>query len=61
MYALNYQLDYIIEKEGLNNRYQRHLELAQFTRAWAKKHFDLLVEEGLSIKHCDNGDQLSSI
>lgn len=46
MYALNYQLDYIIEKEGLNHRYQRHLELAQFTRAWAKKHFDLLVEEG---------------
>ncbi|HBD73998.1 MAG TPA: aminotransferase [Acholeplasmataceae bacterium] len=46
MYALDYQLDYIIEKEGLINRYQRHLELAKFTRAWAKKHFDLLVEEG---------------
>ena len=44
MYALDYQLDRMLE-EGLENRFARHLEMAEFVRAWARKHFDLLVTE----------------
>jgi len=41
MYALEYQLDYIMNKEGLENRWARHAELAQIARDWATKHFKL--------------------
>jgi aspartate aminotransferase-like enzyme len=44
MYALDYQLDRIFE-EGLENRFKRHMEMAEYTRAWAKKYFDLFAEE----------------
>jgi aspartate aminotransferase-like enzyme len=44
MFALNFQLDRILA-EGLENRYRRHLEMAEFTRAWAKQHFALFPEE----------------
>lgn len=46
MYALNVQLDYILNKEGLENRYARHQKMAEITRAWAKKHFDTFAAEG---------------
>ncbi|MGL4849859.1 MAG: pyridoxal-phosphate-dependent aminotransferase family protein [Clostridium sp.] len=45
MFALDYQLDYIVNKEGLDNRFARHKELAKITRAWAKKHFELFADE----------------
>ncbi len=45
MFALDYQLDYILNKEGLENRYARHLEMAKTTRAWARKYFELFAEE----------------
>jgi len=44
MFAMNYQLDRILA-EGLENRYARHKEMADYTRAWAKKHFALYPEE----------------
>jgi len=44
MFALDYQLDKILE-EGLENRYARHLEMAQYTREWAKANFALFPEE----------------
>ena len=44
MFALNYQLDRILT-EGLENRYARHKEMAEYTRAWAKKNFALFPEE----------------
>jgi len=44
MFALDYQLDKILE-EGLENRFKRHIEMAEFTRAWAKKYFDLFTSE----------------
>ncbi len=44
MFALNYQLDRILA-EGLENRYARHKAMAEYTRAWAKKHFALYPEE----------------
>lgn len=45
MYALDYQLDYILNKEGLENRFARHLEMAKVVREWAKKHFELFPDE----------------
>jgi len=45
MYALDYQLDKILEQEGLDNRFKRHQEMADYVRAWAKEHFELFAEE----------------
>ncbi len=45
MYALDYQLDYILNKEGLENRFNRHLEMAKVVREWGKKHFELFPEK----------------
>lgn len=44
MYALDYQLDRILE-EGLENRFNRHIEMAKFVRGWAKEKFALFPEE----------------
>jgi aspartate aminotransferase-like enzyme len=44
MFALDYQLDRIIE-EGLENRFKRHLEMAEYTRKWAKRNFELFPDE----------------
>lgn len=44
MFALDYQLDKILE-EGIENRFARHLEMAQIVRAWAKERFELFPEE----------------
>lgn len=44
MFALDYQLDKIME-EGIENRFNRHTEMAKVVRAWARKHFDMLAEE----------------
>jgi aspartate aminotransferase-like enzyme len=44
MFALDYQLDRIME-EGLNNRFQRHIEMAEQVRIWARKNFTLFGEE----------------
>lgn len=44
MFALDYQLDRIMI-EGIENRFERHTEMANFVRAWAKKHFGILPED----------------
>ena len=44
MFALDYQLDRILE-EGLENRYARHLEMAKYVRAWAKEYFEIFPDE----------------
>lgn len=44
MFALHYQLNRILE-EGLENRFARHLEMANHVREWAKTHFELFAEE----------------
>ncbi|MGL5069310.1 MAG: pyridoxal-phosphate-dependent aminotransferase family protein [Sarcina sp.] len=46
MYALDYQLDYILNIEGLENRFNRHIEMAQIVRKWAKEHFEIFTQEG---------------
>lgn len=45
MFALHYQLNYIINEEGLEKRFARHLEMAKRTRAWAKTYFEMLADE----------------
>jgi aspartate aminotransferase-like enzyme len=44
MFALDYQLDNIFE-EGLENRFARHTEMANYVRAWAKDKFALFAQE----------------
>jgi len=44
MFALDYQLDKIL-KEGLDNRFTRHTEMANDVRAWAKEKFALFAQE----------------
>ncbi len=41
-FALNAQLDYILDVEGLENRYKRHAEMAKIVRDWADKNFAIL-------------------
>lgn len=45
LYALDKQMDKILA-EGMENRYKRHLEMAEYVREWAKKHFALFPEPG---------------
>jgi aspartate aminotransferase-like enzyme len=42
--ALNLQMDSILA-EGLENRWARHAEMAQFVQDWARKHFKLYGDE----------------
>lgn len=44
MYALDYQLDKILE-EGLENRFDRHSTMANKVREWAKDRFQLFADE----------------
>jgi len=44
MFALDYQLDKILA-EGLENRFRRHIEMAEMTRAWARRYFELFADE----------------
>jgi aspartate aminotransferase-like enzyme len=46
MFALDKQLDYILNVEGLDNRYARHMEMAKITRAWANEHFKQFAAKG---------------
>lgn len=45
MFALHYQLTRIINEEGLENRFARHLAMAERVREWAKTHFELFADE----------------
>lgn len=44
MFALDYQLDRILE-EGLDERFRRHKEMAEYVRAWGREHFELFADE----------------
>ncbi|MEN3045052.1 MAG: alanine--glyoxylate aminotransferase family protein [Candidatus Hydrothermales bacterium] len=46
LYSLDFQLDRML-KEGMNNRYKRHSEMAKKVRNWSKaRGFELFPEEG---------------
>jgi len=44
MFALDYQLDRILD-EGLEQRFQRHIEMAEEVRGWARRNFALFADE----------------
>lgn len=45
--ALAAQLEYILNKEGLENRFERHRKLGEFTRKWAvDQGFEMFSEKG---------------
>ena len=45
MQGLRYQLDKILNREGLENRFDRHRNMGELCRKWAKKNLDILPEE----------------
>lgn len=45
MYAMDKQLDKI-KAEGMDKRYKRHLDMANYVQDWARKHFSLFAEPG---------------
>lgn len=45
MFALDFQLTQIIDVEGIDNRFNRHAEMAKVVREWANKYFKMLPEE----------------
>ena len=50
MFALNVQLDYILNEEGLENRFARHEKMAKIVQDWARKYFDIYPEKGYESK-----------
>jgi len=42
---LDYQLDKMLA-EGLDNRYKRHIEMAEYVRGWARENFEIFTKEG---------------
>lgn len=48
MFALDYQLEQILEVEGLENRFARHSEMAARARAWAKEYFDMFADPSVA-------------
>lgn len=45
MYAMDFQLDRIL-KEGLETRFIRHMEMAEYTIEWAARHFEVFAQPG---------------
>lgn len=45
MFALDYQLEYILNEEGLENRFARHEQMMKLVRDWAKAKFDVLAND----------------
>ena len=46
IFALKKQLNYIINEEGIENRFERHIEMAEYVQNWALEYFDIYAEEG---------------
>jgi len=44
-YALDKRMDLLL-KETYNRVHERHIEMAKYTRDWAKKHFEMFPEPG---------------
>jgi aspartate aminotransferase-like enzyme len=44
-FALDFALERILKQEGLEARFDRHRQIAEYVRSWAKKHFALFPKE----------------
>lgn len=51
MFASDYQLDYILDEQGLENRIDNHRQMADIVRSWAKKNFEIFAKDE---KYCSN-------
>lgn len=49
LYALDSQLDRILD-EGLEQRFARHMQMAQFSQEWGMERFGLLAQDGYRSK-----------
>jgi len=58
--ALNVQMDRIFA-EGVDQRFQRHIDMAEFVRAWTKKNFDLYSDENYLSTTVTNVDNTRGI
>lgn len=61
MYAMDKQLDKI-KTEGIDNRYKRHVSMANYVQEWAKKHFGLFAEpsyESVTVTCINNTKNIS--
>lgn len=45
MYGAEVQTDYMVNEEGLDNRFDRHKKLAKIVRDWAKENFALFAQD----------------
>lgn len=45
MVSAAYQLDYIVNEEGMENRFNRHMEMSQYFKNWANKYFEVFGNE----------------
>jgi len=45
MYAAEYQLNHMVNEEGLENRFNRHREMAEYVRNWALENFALFPKD----------------
>lgn len=46
LFALDVQLDHMVNEEGLEHRFERHERMADITQRWAQKYFDIYPEKG---------------
>src|SRR6056297_2546498 len=46
IFALQKQLNDIVDDEGIENRFERHKEMAEYVQNWALEYFDIYAEEG---------------
>jgi predicted phosphoserine aminotransferase len=56
LFALNKQMDCMLA-EGIEKRFARHIEMAEYTRAWARKHFKMFGDErylSLTVSNIEN-------
>ena len=58
--ALNLQMDCMLA-EGLENRWSRHAQMAEFTQDWARKHFKLYGDERFLSKTVTNVENTRNI
>ena len=61
MYALDVQLDYILNEEGLENRYARHKAMQDVTLDWANQHFKQFAAKGYESATVTAVDNIHSI
>lgn len=45
MVAAEYQLNYIVNEEGLENRFNRHLMMSNYFKDWANKNFEVFGDK----------------